>query len=197
VKTNWHSTLEKLPEVGQKVWYFYIWIGAWEGVYKGEIYNEFCNATYPCFEGDQCNYWEADTETFWCDWTEEKPEPPERFSKEEIKQIVDEMNKETKIENEPKFNDYDSVVEFLRKIQNGDISCRKGAEYLLETFDDAWVDGCGFGKKEKRDQLIKLSKLEQADKYESFIELVATPKRPDGTYNYCREALEQKAKELL
>ena len=32
---------------------------------------------------------------------------------------------------------------------------------------------------------------------ESFVRLVATGKRPDGTYNYCREALEQKAKELL
>jgi hypothetical protein len=30
-----------------------------------------------------------------------------------------------------------------------------------------------------------------------FINLAATPKRPDGTYNYSREALEQKAKELL
>jgi hypothetical protein len=37
-------------------------------------------------------------------------------------------------------------------------------------------------------------------RYESlraFVELVATGKRPDGTYNYCREALEQKAKEVL
>lgn len=31
----------------------------------------------------------------------------------------------------------------------------------------------------------------------AFVELVANGKRPDGTYNYCREALEQKAKELL
>lgn len=30
-----------------------------------------------------------------------------------------------------------------------------------------------------------------------FIHLVASPKRPDGTYNLCREALEQRAKELL
>jgi hypothetical protein len=30
-----------------------------------------------------------------------------------------------------------------------------------------------------------------------FVELVATPKRPDGTYNYCREALELKAIEVL
>ena len=33
--------------------------------------------------------------------------------------------------------------------------------------------------------------------FEEFIRLIATPKRPDGTYNYCREALEKKAKELL
>jgi AAA+ ATPase superfamily predicted ATPase len=31
----------------------------------------------------------------------------------------------------------------------------------------------------------------------SFVELVSTGKRPDGTYNYCREALEHKANELL
>ena len=30
-----------------------------------------------------------------------------------------------------------------------------------------------------------------------FVELVATPKRPDGTYNYCREALESRAAEVL
>ena len=30
-----------------------------------------------------------------------------------------------------------------------------------------------------------------------FVELVATSKRPDGTYNYCREALETKAAEVL
>jgi len=30
-----------------------------------------------------------------------------------------------------------------------------------------------------------------------FVELVATPKRPDGTYNNCRESLELKAKEVL
>ena len=30
-----------------------------------------------------------------------------------------------------------------------------------------------------------------------FVELVATPKRRDGTYNCCREALEIKAKQVL
>ena len=30
-----------------------------------------------------------------------------------------------------------------------------------------------------------------------FVELVAAPARPDGTYNYCREALEKKAAEVL
>ena len=30
-----------------------------------------------------------------------------------------------------------------------------------------------------------------------FVKFAATPKRPDGTYNYCREALEAEAKELL
>jgi hypothetical protein len=31
----------------------------------------------------------------------------------------------------------------------------------------------------------------------NFLQRAATPKRPDGTYNYGREALEQQAKELL
>ena len=30
-----------------------------------------------------------------------------------------------------------------------------------------------------------------------FVELVAAPKRSDGTYNNCREALEIKAKQVL
>jgi hypothetical protein len=34
-------------------------------------------------------------------------------------------------------------------------------------------------------------------RYESALELIATPKRPDGTYNRCREACEQIAKEAL
>lgn len=33
--------------------------------------------------------------------------------------------------------------------------------------------------------------------FENFVRLVANGKRSDGTYNLCREALEQKAKELL
>lgn len=31
----------------------------------------------------------------------------------------------------------------------------------------------------------------------ALVRLVATGKRSDGTYNYCREALEKKAKDLL
>ena len=46
-----------------------------------------------------------------------------------------------------------------------------------------------------------LQKYEESEiqrmKLLSFVELVATGKRLDGTYNYCREALEKKAKELL
>jgi len=30
-----------------------------------------------------------------------------------------------------------------------------------------------------------------------FVELAATPARPDGTFNYCREALQQQAVETL
>lgn len=32
---------------------------------------------------------------------------------------------------------------------------------------------------------------------ESVLHLIAAPKRADGTYNYCREACEQLAKEVL
>lgn len=31
----------------------------------------------------------------------------------------------------------------------------------------------------------------------AFVQLASTPKRADGTYNYCREALEQKANQIL
>ena len=39
--------------------------------------------------------------------------------------------------------------------------------------------------------------LIEHEKLRSFVELVSNGKRPDGTYNYCREALEKKAKDLL
>jgi hypothetical protein len=42
-----------------------------------------------------------------------------------------------------------------------------------------------------------LNQLLRIQTLENFVSLVAIGKRPDGTYNYCREALEQKAKELL
>ena len=37
----------------------------------------------------------------------------------------------------------------------------------------------------------------RVQEFENFVRLVANGKRSDGTYNYCREALAQKAKELL
>jgi hypothetical protein len=39
--------------------------------------------------------------------------------------------------------------------------------------------------------IIEVAKLRE------FVELVSNGKRPDGTYNYCREALEKKAQQLL
>ena len=42
-----------------------------------------------------------------------------------------------------------------------------------------------------------LELLSQKEELLSFVRLVATGKRPDGTYNYCREALETKAKDIL
>lgn len=47
-----------------------------------------------------------------------------------------------------------------------------------------------------------LSPLEVIDliayeKLRAFVELVANSPRPDGTYNYCREALQQRAEAVL
>jgi hypothetical protein len=39
--------------------------------------------------------------------------------------------------------------------------------------------------------IIEVAKLRE------FVELVSNGKRPDGSYNYCREALEKKAQQLL
>jgi hypothetical protein len=44
---------------------------------------------------------------------------------------------------------------------------------------------------------LEIYSLIEYEKLRSFVELAATGKRPDGTYNYCREALEKKAEALL
>lgn len=44
---------------------------------------------------------------------------------------------------------------------------------------------------------LEILNIVEHEKMRSFIELVATSKRPDGTYNYCREALQKKAEDLL
>jgi hypothetical protein len=44
---------------------------------------------------------------------------------------------------------------------------------------------------------LEICSLIEYEKLRSFVELVSNGKRPDGTYNYCREALEKKAKDLL
>jgi AAA+ ATPase superfamily predicted ATPase len=44
---------------------------------------------------------------------------------------------------------------------------------------------------------LEIYDLIEYEKLRSFVELAATGKRPDGTYNYCREALEKKAQQLL
>lgn len=100
-------------------------------------------------------------------------------------------------ENAPDLEDYESILDFLRKIQNGDISSRKGAEYLFEAADNYWNNGFLTARKDIRQNLIQLSDIDDNREYRAFIERVATGKRVDGTYNYCREALEQQAKELL
>ena len=44
---------------------------------------------------------------------------------------------------------------------------------------------------------LEIYHMLEALKLREFVELVSNGKRPDGTYNYCREALEKKAKDLL
>ena len=91
----------------------------------------------------------------------------------------------------------DSIREFLKKVQQGHISCRKGSGYILDAGDKYWFDGVKTGREGRTFTILKLSEMENLTKYKNFIELVSNGKRPDGTYNYCREALEKLAKELL
>ncbi len=44
---------------------------------------------------------------------------------------------------------------------------------------------------------LEIYNLVEYEKLRNFVELVSNGKRPDGTYNYCREALEKKARQLL
>lgn len=44
---------------------------------------------------------------------------------------------------------------------------------------------------------MELIDLIAYEKLRSFVELVANGPRPDGTYNYCREALQQRAETVL
>jgi AAA+ ATPase superfamily predicted ATPase len=44
---------------------------------------------------------------------------------------------------------------------------------------------------------LEIYSLVEYEKLRSFVELASNGKRPDGTYNYCREALEKKAQQLL
>lgn len=192
---NWISTLENLPEVGQRVWYHYVWIGTFDGIYLGKLLDEGEADSYPYFQSDG-GTWGADCETFWCEWTEEKPEPPEE-SLEQYKWAEEENKKRMENIKKINFEDIDSIIDFLKAIKRKEISYREGAHILFDCFDEAWVDGLKAGRGEHKRDLFQLHELKQIHKYSEFIELVATPKRPDGTYNYCREALEQKAKELL
>jgi hypothetical protein len=44
---------------------------------------------------------------------------------------------------------------------------------------------------------LEIYNINEVAKLREFVELVSNGKRPDGTYNYCREALEKKAQQLL
>jgi hypothetical protein len=45
--------------------------------------------------------------------------------------------------------------------------------------------------------LMQINDLIEYEKLHSFVRLVATGPRPDGTYNYCREALQRRAENVL
>jgi len=45
--------------------------------------------------------------------------------------------------------------------------------------------------------LMQINDLIEYEKLHSFVRLVASGPRPDGTYNYCREALQQRAENVL
>lgn len=161
----------------------------------GELPCEFEEVSYPYFQSDG-GTWCADCETFWCEWGGEQPEPPEE-SLDQYKWAEEENQKRMENIKKVDFEDIDSIINFLKAVKGKEINYREGAEILFDCFDAAWVDGLKAGRGEHKRDLSQLHELEQIHKYSDFIELVATPKRPDGTYNYCREALEQKAKELL
>jgi hypothetical protein len=44
---------------------------------------------------------------------------------------------------------------------------------------------------------IEINDMMEYEKLHSFVYLVATGPRPDGTYNYCREALQRRAEIVL
>lgn len=44
---------------------------------------------------------------------------------------------------------------------------------------------------------MEINDLIEYEKLHSFVCLVATGLRPDGTYNYCREALQRRAESVL
>ena len=45
--------------------------------------------------------------------------------------------------------------------------------------------------------LYQTNNLIEHEKLRAFVELVSNGPRPDGTYNYCREALQKRANQLL
>ena len=94
------------------------------------------------------------------------------------------------------FEKLEDVENFLSNIGK-DISTKSAAIFLFEKADEYWFDGVKTGRKDRAFNIIKLREIEDNHKYRNFIERVAADKRPDGTYNYCREALEKEAKGLL
>lgn len=155
MKKNWISTLEKLPQVGQRVWYHYAWIGTFDGTYLGEKHCEFEDCTYPYFESSG-GTWRADCETFWCEWTEEKPDPPEE-SIEHYKAVEEDNRIRRENLSAINVNDVESIAEFLESIKNGKLECEKGCEILIDVFDQAWEDGYKSGRGSAKNILLKFS----------------------------------------
>ena len=94
------------------------------------------------------------------------------------------------------FEKLKDIEEFLSTVGK-DISIKSAAIFLFQKADEYWFEGVKTGRKESSLKSIKLREIEDNHKYRNFIERVAAGKRSDGTYNYCREALEKEAKGLL
>lgn len=96
--------------------------------------------------------------------------------------------------------DAQKELDYSNIVSNRMDGCNTGDKIVYKTEDGIFIDKeCT----KKLEILEKTAFEKMADQYSEqeklweFVRLVATPARNDGTFNYCREALQQKAVELL